>query len=152
MKNSLLISPTTFGIFNFENRPPPVGAKTKMDFHVSLGFLGLEQAYFLPVFDKSQVFCANLGFWKLLLYFFALLRKKHTPASSTRHSFRETTCKAQETSNSLVLHYHIPWACYTADPPRSHRYCTAHPLLYFLGGLASWQVILMTALSVMTTI
>ena len=32
---------TTFEIFQFENRPPPVGAKTKMDFHVSLGFLDL---------------------------------------------------------------------------------------------------------------
>ena len=42
-ENSLLISPTTFEIFKFENRPPPVGAKTKMDFHVSLGFLGLGQ-------------------------------------------------------------------------------------------------------------
>ena len=38
-ENSLLMSPTTFDIFKFENRPPPVGAKTKMDFHVSLGFL-----------------------------------------------------------------------------------------------------------------
>ena len=33
-------SQTTFEIFQFENRPPPVGVKTKMDFHVSLGFLG----------------------------------------------------------------------------------------------------------------
>ena len=32
--------PTTFEIFKFENRPPPVGVKTKMDFHVGLGFLG----------------------------------------------------------------------------------------------------------------
>ena len=40
-ERSLLISQTTFEIFKFENGPPPVGAITKMDFHVSLGFLGL---------------------------------------------------------------------------------------------------------------
>ena len=40
-ENSLLISPTTFEIFKFENRPTPVGFKIKMDFHVSLGFLDL---------------------------------------------------------------------------------------------------------------
>ena len=36
-------SQTTFEIFQFENWPPPVGAKTKMDFHVSLGFLGYKK-------------------------------------------------------------------------------------------------------------
>ena len=34
-ENSLLISPTTFEIFKFENRPLPVDAKNKMDFHVN---------------------------------------------------------------------------------------------------------------------
>ena len=41
MKKSLLISPTTFEMFKFEDWPPPVGVKTKMDFHVSRGFLAL---------------------------------------------------------------------------------------------------------------
>ena len=41
MKKSLLISPTTFEIFKFEDWPPSIGVKTKMDFHVSQGFLAL---------------------------------------------------------------------------------------------------------------
>ena len=41
-------SQTTFEIFQFENRPPPVGAKTKMDFHVSLGFLDCAEKKKLP--------------------------------------------------------------------------------------------------------
>ena len=45
-QNSLLISPNTFDIFVFENRPPPVGAKTKMDFLVSLGFLDAAELLF----------------------------------------------------------------------------------------------------------
>ena len=36
-ESSLLTSQTTFEIFEFENWPSPVRAKTKMDFHVSLG-------------------------------------------------------------------------------------------------------------------
>ena len=35
-----MISRITFDIFKFENWPPPVGTKTQMHFHVSLGFLG----------------------------------------------------------------------------------------------------------------
>ena len=37
-ERSLLICQTTFEIFKFEEWPHPVRAKTKMDFHVSLGF------------------------------------------------------------------------------------------------------------------
>ena len=37
---SWLISQTTFDLFNFESRPPPVGMKTKIDIHASPGFLG----------------------------------------------------------------------------------------------------------------
>ena len=40
-ERSLLIYQTTFEIFQFENWTHPVGPKTKMDFHVSLGFLAL---------------------------------------------------------------------------------------------------------------
>ena len=39
-EKSLLISPTAVEkIFKFENWPPPVGAKNKMDFHVSVSFV-----------------------------------------------------------------------------------------------------------------
>ena len=52
-------SQTTFEIFQFENRPPPVGAKTKMDFHVSLGFLAsIQQA---RVERKGDIFGTNFG-------------------------------------------------------------------------------------------
>ena len=37
-ERSLLICRTTFKISKFEKWPHPVRAKTKMDFHVSLGF------------------------------------------------------------------------------------------------------------------
>ena len=37
---NLLICHTTFEIFTFEKWPRPLSAKTKMDFHVSLGFHG----------------------------------------------------------------------------------------------------------------
>ena len=37
-ERSLLICRTTFEIFKFEKWPHPVHMKTKMDFHVSLGF------------------------------------------------------------------------------------------------------------------
>ena len=37
-ERSLLICQTTFEIFKFEKWPHPVLAKTKMDFHVSIGF------------------------------------------------------------------------------------------------------------------
>ena len=39
-ERSLLICQTTFEIFKFEKWPHPVRTKTKMDFHVSLGFHG----------------------------------------------------------------------------------------------------------------
>ena len=39
-ERSFLISQTTFDLFTFESRPSPVGVKTKIDIHVSLGFLG----------------------------------------------------------------------------------------------------------------
>ena len=39
-ERSLLICQTTFEISKFEKWPHPVRAKTKMDFHVSLGFHG----------------------------------------------------------------------------------------------------------------
>ena len=36
-ERSLLISQTTVKLFKFEDGPPPVG--TKVDFHVSIGFM-----------------------------------------------------------------------------------------------------------------
>ena len=39
-ERSLLISQTTFDLFTFESRLSPVGVKTRIDIHVSLGFLG----------------------------------------------------------------------------------------------------------------
>ena len=44
-ERSLLICQTTFEIFKFEKWPHPVRAKTKMDFHVSLGFHGRAYSY-----------------------------------------------------------------------------------------------------------
>ena len=45
-ERSLLICQTTFKISKFEKWPHPVRAKTKMDFHVSLGFHGRAYSYF----------------------------------------------------------------------------------------------------------
>ena len=39
-ERSFLVSQTTFEISKVESRPSPVGTKTKMNFHVSHGFLG----------------------------------------------------------------------------------------------------------------
>ena len=49
-----MITQTTFEILNFENWPPPEGAKTKMDFHVSLGFLGYKRPLSHSASDTSD--------------------------------------------------------------------------------------------------
>ena len=57
-ERSLLISQTSFEIFKFENGPPPVGAKTMLDFHVSLGFLASEYLAFIDdyfSFNKNAI-------------------------------------------------------------------------------------------------